>query len=94
MKKLPPGYRNEWNTWKTLNRLRVGVAQTNKNLRKWGYNAGLVDCDCENEQTEQHILTITLLVCPLNPIPCTPEHLMNATDAATQVANQRTKKRV
>jgi hypothetical protein len=30
MEKLPPGYRCEWNTWKTLNRLRVGVARTKK----------------------------------------------------------------
>jgi len=32
VKKLPPGYRCEWNTWKTLNRLRVVVARTKKNL--------------------------------------------------------------
>lgn len=87
MEKLPPGYRNEWNTWKTLNRLRVGVARTKKNLRKWGYDTGTVDCDCGSEQTEQHIL-----VCPLNPVPCTPEDLANATDAAIQVANQWSKK--
>lgn len=30
MEKLPPGYRNEWNTWKTLNRLIVGVTRTKK----------------------------------------------------------------
>jgi len=33
--KLPPGYRDEWNTWKTLDRLRVASdARTKKkNLR-------------------------------------------------------------
>jgi len=34
MKKLPPGYRrDEWNTWETFNRPRVGVARTEKNVR-------------------------------------------------------------
>jgi hypothetical protein len=38
MEKFPLGYRCEWNTWKTLNRLRVGVARTKINLCKWEYN--------------------------------------------------------
>lgn len=51
MEKLPSRYHNEWNTWKTLNRLRVDVARTNKNLLKWGYNTETIDCDCGSEQT-------------------------------------------
>jgi len=83
VEKLPPGYHCEWNTWKTLNRLRVDVTRTKKNLCKWGYNAETIDCECGSEQTEQHIL-----VCPLNSVSCIPEDLAKATDAAIQVANQ------
>jgi len=32
---LPPGQNLKYETWKTLNRLRVGVARTKKNLVKW-----------------------------------------------------------
>ncbi|VVC28130.1 Hypothetical protein CINCED_3A003757 [Cinara cedri] len=89
VEKLPPRYRCEWNTWKALNRLRVGVARTKKNLCKWGYNTETVDYECGSEQTEQHIL-----VCPLNSVSCTPEDLAKATDAAIQVANQWSRKEI
>jgi len=53
-------------------------------------NAKTVNCYCGSEQTEQHII----LVCPLNPVPFTPEDLENATDAVIQVANNWSKKEV
>lgn len=32
---LPPGQNMKYETWKTLNQLRTGVAKTKNNLVKW-----------------------------------------------------------
>lgn len=57
MEKLPTGFYNGRNIWKTFNKLRESVAPTKKNLHKWEYNAKTVDYDCGNKKTKQHIPT-------------------------------------
>lgn len=60
---LPPGHQLEWQPWRTLNRIRVGVGRSKDNMSRWGYlNDSYTKCRCGQEQTMAH-----LLVCPRNP---------------------------
>lgn len=34
---LPPGHQLEWQTWRTLNRMRVGVGRSKDNISRRGY---------------------------------------------------------
>ena len=69
-------------TWKTLNRLRVGVTRCKKNQQRWGYLEGDdVSCDCGEEQDDTH-----LLVCPRMQTSCNMNDLMMANDKAISVA--------
>jgi hypothetical protein len=44
-----------YTTWRTLNRLRVGVSRCKKNLGKWGYSND-EKCDRGEIQDEAHLL--------------------------------------
>lgn len=57
---LSPGHQLEWETWRTLNRMRVGVGRSKDNMSRWVYlNDSDTKCRCGQEQTMAH-----LLVCP------------------------------
>ena len=57
---LPPEYKEEWLTWKTINRLRTGVTRCKANLRKWGVEVDSIQCECGTEQTTTHLMQLTL----------------------------------
>ncbi|CAG9134999.1 unnamed protein product [Plutella xylostella] len=81
-KELPAGGGEEWSVWKTLNRLRAGVARTKDNLRRWDMlpaNASTL-CRCGSLQTTSH-----LIECPNAP-KCSQGDLMKANDLAIRVA--------
>jgi hypothetical protein len=79
---LPPGYELQWNVWKALNRLRVGVGRSKDSLLKWGYiNDQNAFCHCGTTQTMAN-----QLICPLAPEPCTLENLTAANQKAKDVA--------
>lgn len=82
VEQLPPGHQLEWQTWRTLNRMRVGVGRSKENMLKWGYLSDLdTKCRCGKVQTMTHIL-----VCPMNPNICTVDDLMQANQRAVDVA--------
>lgn len=72
-----------YNIWKTLNRLRVKVSRSKKNLARWGFLEDNQDdtCDCGEIQTEDH-----LLVCTNIGVSCTREDLDQCTESAIKVA--------
>lgn len=49
MELLSPGYLDEWDTWKTLDRLEADVVRTKRCLRMWEDRK---DFDCRSKQTE------------------------------------------
>ncbi|VVC38064.1 Hypothetical protein CINCED_3A009090 [Cinara cedri] len=80
---LPPGKDLQWELWKTINRLRTGVARTRSNMVKWDFNNKEDDkCECGERQTDEHLLN-----CTMNPTQCTKNDLAqvnkNAIDTAT-----------
>ncbi|XP_063620938.1 uncharacterized protein LOC134793329 [Cydia splendana] len=81
--RLPPGAKEKWVTWKSLNRLRSGVGRSKDNLLKWGINPGQSDalCECGDLQTTQHMMQ-----CSLCPTMCTTEDLIRATPRGLEVA--------
>ncbi|KAI5734515.1 hypothetical protein M8J77_007414 [Diaphorina citri] len=80
---LSPGFNLPYTTWKTLNRLRVGVSRCKKTLAKWGYSEEIQGdlCDCGETQDEAH-----LLVCTNIGTTCTKQDLYDCTPAAITVA--------
>lgn len=52
---LPPGRNLKYGLWKTLNRLRVEVGRTKKNLVRWKIGE-TVECECGDVQDDQHLL--------------------------------------
>lgn len=51
--RLPPsGNQPSWPIWKTINRLRAGVAKIRVNMVKWGYQEGPDICECGERQSE------------------------------------------
>ncbi|MEX5533301.1 hypothetical protein, partial [Pseudomonas syringae] len=73
---LPPGANQEWATWKSLSRLRIGVGRSKNNLAKWHYlEESSTMCDCGAEQTTMHLYT-----CPQCPASYTEEELPKAKD--------------
>lgn len=79
---LPPGYEEDWMTWKSLNRLRSGVGRSKVNLARWGYtDQGNIQCDCGEDQTVKHMLH-----CRLCPASCTEDDLHEGTQKALEVA--------
>jgi len=76
------GSRLYWKSWKSLNRLRTGVAPVKTNLSKWGIiNEQDFKYDCGATQTMEH-----LLVCKNCPSSCSLEYLWLAKDNAMDVA--------
>ncbi|KAI5739706.1 hypothetical protein M8J77_022428 [Diaphorina citri] len=80
---LSPGSNLPYPVWRTLNRLRVGVARCKTNLEKWGMLPADMDtqCECGTLQDPAH-----LLVCPLLERTCTEQDLLHANDTAIQTA--------
>uniref|UniRef100_A0A8D9EGQ6 Uncharacterized protein n=1 Tax=Cacopsylla melanoneura TaxID=428564 RepID=A0A8D9EGQ6_9HEMI len=80
---ISPGFHLPYSTWKTLNRLRVGVSRCKKTLAKWRYleNQEEIKCDCGEIQDEAH-----LLVCNQIDSTCTQDDLYTCTPAAIKVA--------
>ncbi|KAL1457059.1 hypothetical protein WDU94_001733 [Cyamophila willieti] len=80
---ISPGFHLPYSTWKTINRLRVGVSRCKKTLSKWGYTETQDDilCDCGEVQDEAH-----LLVCTNIGTACTRDDLERCTPAAIKVA--------
>jgi hypothetical protein len=79
---LPSGYELQWNVWKILNRLRVGVGRSKNSLLKWGYlNDQNAFCHHGTTQTMVH-----QLIFPLTPGPGTLENLTAANQKAKDVA--------
>lgn len=56
-----------WSVWKTLSRLKAGVARTKTNMVKWGFNGEDDTCDCGEQQTNEHLLSCTMS----RPAQCT-----------------------
>eukprot|EP00057_Strongylocentrotus_purpuratus_P005102 XP_003730216.1 PREDICTED: RNA-directed DNA polymerase from mobile element jockey-like [Strongylocentrotus purpuratus] len=78
---LPPGHRCDWNTWKSLNRLRTGVGRCKYNMNKWGYTDDTdTNCECGTSvQSMSHLLR-----CPLLIDQCCLEDLVAANEKALQ----------
>jgi len=53
--RLPPGENLQWPIWKTINRLKAGVAKTRVNMVKWGYQEGLDTCECGESQSDEFL---------------------------------------
>jgi len=69
---LPPGKDLQWELWKTINKLRTGVARTRSNMVKWSLNNKENDkCECGERQTDE---TLTQLYHE-NPTRCTKDDL-------------------
>lgn len=81
---LPPGNEQPYTVWRTLNRLRAGVARCKTNLKKWGLlPEGENDlCECGAVQNQDHLLT-----CANLDQPVTLNDLMLANDKAISAAN-------
>uniref|UniRef100_A0A2S2Q8Z5 RNA-directed DNA polymerase from mobile element jockey n=1 Tax=Sipha flava TaxID=143950 RepID=A0A2S2Q8Z5_9HEMI len=78
---LPMGGHLPWPLWKTLNRLKAGVARTKANMIKWKFNGEDDSCDCGERQTDEH-----LLLCTMIPTQCTREDLILTNTNAIEVA--------
>lgn len=75
-KHLSCGGNQPWTIWKTLNRLRTGVAKTKASMVKWGYQKELdILCECGEDQLDEH-----LLQCTLAPSGCTTDDLALANE--------------
>jgi len=76
---LPCGGNQTWTIrWKTLNRLRTGVAKIKANMMKWGYQKELdILCECGEDQSDDHLLQCTLV-----PPGCTTDDLALANEKA------------
>jgi len=58
---LPCRGNQAWIIWKTLNRLRTGVAKTKANMMKWRYQKKPdILCECGEDQSDDHLLQCTL----------------------------------
>jgi len=79
---LPPGYKNKWQIWKSLNRLRTGVERCKVNLKKWGL-LGEEDttCSCGQEQSMAYLIR-----CPESTHTCSKKDLIQANQKAIDVA--------
>lgn len=83
LKQDPPrGMELEWKTWRTLNRMRTGVAPVKSNLIRWGINAANdILCDCGEVQSMAHLRS-----CARCPYGCTLDDLWLANTKAVDVA--------
>jgi hypothetical protein len=87
---LPCGGNQPWIIWKTLNRLRTGVAKTKVNMRKWGYQKESdILCECGEDQSDDH-----LLQCTLAPPGCTTDDLALANEKAISTATHWLKQNI
>ncbi|KAL4098793.1 hypothetical protein QTP88_023329 [Uroleucon formosanum] len=87
---LPCGGNQPWIIWKTLNRLRTGVAKTKANMRKWGYQKESdILCECGEDQSDDH-----LLQCTLAPPGCTTDDLALANEKAISIATHWLKQNI
>jgi len=83
------GHNLKYESWKTLNRLRAGVARTKKSLVKWKKEDNDL-CKCGRVQDEKH-----LLECPMIDTQYKWTDLFsNPNDAVTIVINYWTGKRI
>lgn len=72
----------DWPTWRSLNRLRVGVGRSKINLNKWGIlQDNSTRCNCSIEQDMEHLQN-----CQSCPYFCSHEDLLLATRNAIKVA--------
>ena len=75
---LPAGSRLPWMTWRSLNRLRLGMGRCKANMLKWEYTDTSVNCECgQGIQTMLHLLS-----CDRLRDPCTERDLAVANDVA------------
>jgi len=87
---LPCGGNQPWIIWKTLNRLRTGVAKTKVNMRKWGYQKESdILCECGEDQSDDH-----LIQCTLAPPGCTTDDLALANEKAISIATHWLKQNI
>jgi Reverse transcriptase (RNA-dependent DNA polymerase)/Endonuclease-reverse transcriptase len=77
----PPGIDLDWDTWKTLSRIRSGVAPVKENLIKWKIIEDTERCECGQRQDMKH-----LFECPLCPVSCKPEDLWSAESSYLDLA--------
>jgi len=66
---LPPGHSEDRATWVCLNRLRVGVARTRVQMRRWGFlpDEERVRCACgAADETVSHLLECELMGDPVS----------------------------
>ena len=76
------GQHLDWVTWKSLNRIRTGVAPVKTNKAKWGLITDEdTKCECGEIQNMEHLLS-----CIRCPHTCTLENLWNADENALDVA--------
>ena len=54
----PSGVEMDWLSWRTLNRIRAGVAPVKTNLYKWGLTTD-DKCECGERQTMEHLYNCT-----------------------------------
>lgn len=80
---LPPGYKEPWPTWRSLNRLRTQVGRSKDNLCRWGYSS-IADASCECGEPLQTMVHLTN--CPACPTTCSREDLLASNQRATTVA--------
>ncbi|KAK9687439.1 hypothetical protein QE152_g36274 [Popillia japonica] len=79
---MAPGKHLPFAVWKSLNRLRTGVAWCKTNMLKWGMSENdHVMCSCGQLQDMSH-----LLVCPQLEEGCTHEDLILCNDKAIAAA--------
>lgn len=78
----PTGSHLEWKVWKTLNRIRCGVAPVKTNLIRWGHKQPEdALCECGEIQSMEHLLN-----CHNCPHTCTLDDLWLAKENAIDVA--------
>jgi hypothetical protein len=78
----PGSHLLDFNTWKSLNRIRTGVAPVKANTVKWGKtNSDDLYCGCGEVQDMEHLLS-----CRDCPYKCTLEDLWLANKKGFDVA--------
>jgi hypothetical protein len=78
----PSSHLLDFNTWKSLNRIRTRVAPVKTNMVKWGKtDAGDLYCGCGEVQDMEHLLS-----CKDCPHQCTLEDLWLANKKGIDVA--------
>lgn len=83
VQEMPSGADTEWTTWRTLNRIRTGVAPVKTNQIKWGLRPEADNqCDCGEIQNMEH-----LLACTNCPSSCSPDDLWLNKQEALDVAH-------